>query len=237
MKMTSGAWKAGLAAVSILAVAWGGEAQGASAYNVGGAGKFTVKEKESPAALATSGRFNPRAERGDVISPIGLGILPPMQWPSETGDVILARVALFWAENHNVSFFDVGGFATLTGGDFTGFQLGGIWNHVGGNAGGVQVGGIGNSIGGDFTGIQVASVVNYMDGGGVLSGLQLAVVANMAGDGAGLQIGLYNGAGDFQGLQIGLVNSAKHLQGLQIGLLNFIEDSTLPFCPILGVGF
>lgn len=215
----------------------GAAAFGASTYNVGASTQFTAPTKANPAAMPTAGRLNPPSPRGEWFAPLGLGILPPMQWPPENGDVTFLRLAVFWSVNNNVCFFDAGGFGTVTTGDLNGFQVGGLWNQVGGNVGGVQVGGIGNWVGGDYTGIQLGGLVNMLDGGGVFSGLQVAGAVNVAGDGAGLQLGLYNRAADFHGIQIGAINVAEHLEGLQIGLLNFILDSSLPCCPIIGVGF
>lgn len=225
------------ALLAVLAGLVGAAAFGASAYNVGAGTQYVSPAKGNPASMPSAGRLNPPSPRGDVFAPLGLGIIPPMQWPHDTGDVTFLRLSVFWSVNNNVSFFDAGGFATVTTGDMVGFQAGGIWNQVGGNAGGVQVAGLGNWVGGDFTGIQVGGIANILDGGGVFSGLQLAAAANVAGDGSGFQVALYNRASDFHGVQVGLVNVAQHLQGLQIGLLNFIEDSSLPCCPIIGVGF
>ena len=53
----------------------------------------------------------------------------------------------------------------------------------------------------------------------------------------GFQCGLVNLADYAEGFQIGLINRVEGIHGYQIGLINIIRDSTVPFCPILNVGF
>jgi hypothetical protein len=223
-----------LAACSLL-LAGAIASQAASAYNIDG--RTPPLRPGSAASLPAGPRMSPPAPRGDALSPFGIGFLPPVQFPPAGWDVFIARVSVFWAINHNVSFFDVAGLGTQTTGDLSGFQVAGIWNQTGGNVTGVQAAGIFNWGGNDMTGIQIAGIANYLDGNGVFSGLQVACIANVVGRGTGLQIGLVNVADDLTGVQIGLANAARNLTGVQIGLGNYVADSTIPFLPILNIGF
>jgi hypothetical protein len=54
---------------------------------------------------------------------------------------------------------------------------------------------------------------------------------------SGLQFGLVNLADYCNGFQIGIINRAEDLYGFQFGLVNVIRNSTMPFCPIMNVGF
>lgn len=86
----------------------------------------------------------------------------------------------------------------------------------------------------------------------VLAGWQIGFYNTCGrGDALGLQTGLWNESGSIYGLQLGLVNVSEYAEGVQIGLVNRVEDmsgyqiglvnvirsSTVPFCPIVNVGF
>jgi hypothetical protein len=87
--------------------------------------------------------------------------------------------------------------------------------------------------------VQFALGVNYNSAASSVSGLQAALLANIAPftDIYGVQFGLYNRAKDVYGLQLGLVNVADNLHGVQIGLVNFNHKGTFVVSPILNVGF
>ena len=53
----------------------------------------------------------------------------------------------------------------------------------------------------------------------------------------GLQVGVLNWSGYVTGVQIGVVNIAKTMTGVQIGMFNYIEDSKVPFFPIVNFRF
>ena len=53
----------------------------------------------------------------------------------------------------------------------------------------------------------------------------------------GLQVGLVNLTSYASGVQVGLINRADDLHGYQIGLINVIRNSTVPFFPIINIGF
>jgi hypothetical protein len=88
-------------------------------------------------------------------------------------------------------------------------------------------------------GVQAALGVNSLSAESSVTGLQLALLANLAAhtDIYGFQIGLYNRAKHVYGFQIGLVNVADALSGLQIGLVNFNHTGVFAVSPILNFGF
>lgn len=53
----------------------------------------------------------------------------------------------------------------------------------------------------------------------------------------GFQLGLVNLVDYANGLQVGLINRAEDLTGYQVGLINIIRSGTVPFCPIINIGF
>ena len=168
------------------------------------------------------------------LLPLALSIVPPAQFPGEDWDVFGVRVNLFVGHHRDVAFIDIGGFGNIADGNLSGVEVGGLYNRVGSSDGAIQIAGIYNGVLGDFCGVQATFLVN--DVGGDMEGLQAGAV-NLAEDGAGIQLGLFNRAERFAGLQIGLANYAYQLQGLQIGLFNVIEDSNVPFMPILNAAF
>ncbi|MBQ9727054.1 MAG: hypothetical protein IJV65_06075 [Kiritimatiellae bacterium] len=87
---------------------------------------------------------------------------------------------------------------------------------------------------GDFSGVQAAPFYNRVDG--TMRGVQVAAF-NFAESVRGVQIGLLNGATSVSGVQIGFFNSTRTLSGVQIGLGNYVQESAVPFLPILNVRF
>ena len=82
---------------------------------------------------------------------------------------------------------------------------------------------------------------------GTLSGAQFGLM-NRTGNGAlgwdtrlmfsaCVQVGLLNIANDLRGIQVGLINQADMLYGFQLGVVNVIKSGTIPFMPILNIGF
>ena len=51
----------------------------------------------------------------------------------------------------------------------------------------------------------------------------------------GLQLGLLNYANIINGVQIGICNKAKTANGIQLGLINIMDNSWLPFMPIINI--
>lgn len=167
------------------------------------------------------------------VLPIAISLVPPAQVPLSDWDVFGVRLNVFVGEHRNVAFVDGGVLGNIVNGSLLGVQLAGIYNEVGSSCGAIQVAGFFNHIKHDFCGIQL-SLVNRVDGD--MQGLQAGLV-NLTQDGAGLQFGVFNRAERFSGLQLGVANYAYQLQGLQVGVFNVIEDSSVPFMPVINVAF
>lgn len=99
---------------------------------------------------------------------------------------------------------------------------------------GLDLGLLATGTSGDFSGIQLAFVYNRVDG--TMRGVQAAAF-NFSDRVRGVQIGLLNGATSVSGVQIGLFNATRTLSGVQIGLGNYVEESPVPFLPIVNVCF
>ena len=148
-----------------------------------------------------------------------------LDWWYHPENVTGLRVGIPWGKNESVTGIDIGFYGKST------------------NMSGIQVNLIANIVTDRANAIQVACY----NRAGSLSGGQLGLM-NVTGHGAlgwdprlmfsaCVQVGLLNIANDLRGIQIGLVNQADMLYGFQIGLVNVIESGTIPFMPILNVGF
>lgn len=168
------------------------------------------------------------------IVPFAFSIIPPAQFPPTDWDVYGLRVNAFVGHHRDVAFIDVGFLGNIADGNLSGIEIGGLYNRIGSSDGAIQIGGLLNYVQREFCGFQASFLVNRVEGD--MEGLQVAAV-NMTQDGAGIQIGVLNRAERFSGLQIGLANYAYQLQGVQIGVFNVIEDSNIPFMPVLNVAF
>ncbi|MDD3153583.1 MAG: hypothetical protein PHS41_01855 [Victivallaceae bacterium] len=69
-----------------------------------------------------------------------------------------------------------------------------------------------------------------------VAGVKCSLIATGGKAVAGLQLALLNFAGKVAGLQLGLFNSAKD-SAFQIGLLNHIENSSVPWMPLVNFKF
>lgn len=178
-----------------------------------------------------------------ALSPIGLGVLPPVQFPSEEVTITGARISALWGHHRNVYGFDIGGLGNITDLNFGGIQVAGLVNRNRGgtNIVGLQLAGLANWNGARTTviGVQAALGLNSAPGEGTYGGLQVAAIANIVPHAKiiGAQVGLYNSARAVYGLQIGLVNVADELHGLQIGLVNVHKQGLFPICPAINFGF
>jgi hypothetical protein len=178
-----------------------------------------------------------------AMSPVGIAILPPIQFPPDDFAITGLRASLLWGHHRNVYGLDVGVLGNMTDQVFTGVGIAGIINYTTGttSAIGLQAAGITNVNLGQTNvyGVQVALGMNYNAAASSVSGLQAALIANVAPftDIYGVQLGLYNRAKDVYGLQLGLVNVADNLHGIQIGLINFNRKGTFVVSPILNAGF
>jgi hypothetical protein len=176
------------------------------------------------------------------VSPLSVGIFPPVQFPPSDFGVTGVRASLLWGNHRDMYGLDFGLLGNVTQQDFVGVGLSGVFNLTRGTtrAIGLQAAGITNM---NFNktyiyGVQVAALLNYNEAESVVSGLQLSLVnISKFTNIYGVQFGLYNQAQDVYGLQIGVVNIAKNLHGLQIGLINFNSQGIFAVSPILNVGF
>ena len=177
-------------------------------------------------------------EGGDGIPQIAdLAIDPRLQIGDGDTDVIGLRLALFSAENRNVSGLDVCLLAGHTIGDETGVQIG-LFDLVGGDTLGLQLGGLSCVSRGSLRGIQVAGLFGTAAGDEPSYGLQLAAIAARAREFRGIQLGYVAVADDLRGLQLGgyaeadrvlggqvaLASRADSVDGVQAGLVNICLD-------------
>jgi len=82
-------------------------------------------------------------------------------------------------------------------------------------------------------GIQIGAI-NLDD---TMAGLQIGLLNQPFQTMQGLQVGFYNRAETMAGVQLGLFNGANKMTGVQIGLFNVIQESPVPFLPIINAHF
>jgi hypothetical protein len=175
-----------------------------------------------------------------AVSPLGICIVPPVQFPPEDFDIAGARISVIYGEHRNVYGLDIGVIGNVIEQKFIGLEVAGIFNlHQGPTT---------------ILGLQAAAM-NFNNGPTTIVGLQVGLInsntasSTLAGlevgllnlspnlDTYGFQIGIYNKALNVHGFQIGVVNQAATLHGLQIGLLNIHEKGMVRISPILNFGF
>ncbi|MBX3021387.1 MAG: hypothetical protein KF799_06875 [Bdellovibrionales bacterium] len=177
-----------------------------------------------------------------AISPISLGIVPPLQFPPSDFTIAGARLSLLYGQQRDVYGLDVGVIGNITEVAFVGVSVSGGFNY---HKGMTTVLGLQLAGGANVTtqktrvfGLQAAAGANYMTAESSVVGVQLAL-ANLSDHTTiyGLQVGVYNRALAVYGFQVGLINDATNLHGVQIGLLNYNRTGTLLVSPIINVGF
>lgn len=180
---------------------------------------------------------------GAAISPVSVGIVPPVQFPPSDFGVTGFRLSGLWGRHRDLYGLDLGLIGNITEQDFLGVALSGVFNMTRGTTTilGFQAAGLAN-INVQKTnvyGIQATAGVNSNSAQSKIVGVQFAPLANLSEFTTvyGVQFGLYNRAQDVWGLQIGLVNVANSLHGIQIGLANFHFTGTFYVSPIINVGF
>ncbi len=200
--------------------------------------QIVIEQAPQRSDEAVAGLANPWPEPlpSEGMLPLAIGILPPLQMPPETWDVVGIRLNLLAGRHNNVAVIDIGTLANLALGEVIGIEVAGLWNQVNQDLMGIQISGIANRVYGDLTGLQIAGIANY-NGAADTTGLQIAPVNVNQGETTGVQIGIYNQVQFMSGLQIGLFNSAKNLYGMQLGLCNLISQSPFPFMVIMNLGF
>lgn len=178
-----------------------------------------------------------------AMSPLSVGIVPPVQFPPSDFSVTGLRLSLIYGDHRDLYGIDFGVIGNITRQTFTGLAVSGAFNITHGTTTilGLQLAGLAN-INTEKTGVyglQVAGLMNQNTASSSVTGLQLALLANLADHTNiyGLQVGLYNRAQSVYGLQIGLVNVANSLHGVQIGLVNFHTTGLFSVSPIINVGF
>jgi hypothetical protein len=175
------------------------------------------------------------------VSPLGVSIVPPVQFPPTDFDVAGVRLGLLWGRNRSVYGLDVGLLGNITEQTFSGIGISGLVNYTKGTTTGIllQAAGLAN-INLNKTmiyGLQFA-LVNYNAAESGVGGFQLGLINQSAFTTIyGLQFGIYNKARVVKGLQIGLLNFTEDLHGIQIGLLNFNHTGLFVVSPVLNVGF
>jgi hypothetical protein len=159
------------------------------------------------------------------VTHLGLGIVPPAQFPPSKFSVKGLRLSVLWGRNENVTGIDLGLIGNTTKDSFTGSAVSGIFNLNEGNT--------------TIMGVQLAGITNMNLYRTRIFGIQAALAANIGDttDIFGVQIGIYNRARTVYGVQIGLINFAKDLHGVQIGLANFNEEGPFTVAPLINVGF
>lgn len=177
-----------------------------------------------------------------AVSPLSIGIIPPVQFPPADFTVTGARVNLIYGKHRDVYGLDVGVLGNITEQTFTGIGLAGGFNYTKGNTTAILLQGAGianvNTNKTKIYGAQVALGLNMNDAESSVVGLQLAAVNLSAHTNVyGVQAGVFNKAKSVYGLQIGLVNVATDLHGIQIGLINFNSTGIFAVSPIINVGF
>jgi hypothetical protein len=176
-----------------------------------------------------------------AVSPVAVGIYPPVQFPPDDFNVAGVRASVV-GQHRSVYGLDLALIGNTTDLTFVGVGISGIYNHTKGStyALGTQFAGLGNYNSGKTTviGLQAALLANVNRAESKVVGLQFSL-ANIGDhtDIYGVSAGLYNKADEVYGLQIGLINVANNLHGIQIGLINFHNKGLFVMSPIINMGF
>lgn len=177
-----------------------------------------------------------------AVTPLSVGIVPPVQFPPADFMVAGIRVSALWGHHRDMYGLDLGLLGNITDQTFTGVAASGIFNYTQGetNILGLQLAGLVNYNAQKTSvyGLQLALLLNSNKAASKVVGIQLALANTSAfTDIYGLQVGIYNRAKDVYGFQFGLVNVADNLHGIQIGLINFNHKGLIGMCPVINVGF
>jgi hypothetical protein len=176
------------------------------------------------------------------LSPVGLSLIPPLQFPGSEFTIVGARASVFWGDHRKVYGFDVGAIGNITEGDFGGVAVSGVFNTTRGTTTvlGLQAAGGANINSGKLhvLGVQVAGLFNSNSAEASIIGVNVAGV-NLSPHAVigGFQVGVYNRAHEVFGFQIGVVNETDLLHGFQIGVVNINHQGLFAVSPALNVGF
>lgn len=176
-----------------------------------------------------------------AFTPIGIAIVPPVQFPAEDFTIVGARVSLLFGRQRDVYGLDVGVIGNITSQTSAGISLSGLFNinHGQTTVVGLQAASLLNYSTNKLNayGLQVA-LLNLLEAESSINGLQLGVF-NLASHATirGFQVGAYNVARTVKGFQLGVINVTDNLHGIQIGLLNFNHTGLFIVAPVLNIGF
>ena len=201
--------------------------------------EVTVRRYDAPAKSADNSvrvreiKANPPSEMVGE-QPFGFAVMPKVETPDESWDVVVFRLNLFVGKHRCVYGLDLGILGGMAEQEMGGLAISGLFNDIGMSEGALQIAGILNHADWNFSGLQLAAGFCWTEG--AFSGLEIAL-ANKVGRLSGVQIGAFNFAEKGSGLQIGAVNFSEQLEGFQIGVLNINRDSSVPIMPILNFAF
>lgn len=189
----------------------------------------------APEPIVQTREIKPLSERPMVgEQPFGFALMPKVETPHESWDVVVFRFNLFVGRHRCVYGFDLGVIGGMADQEMGGLEISGLYNSVGFSDGALQIAGIFNRADWNFSGLQLAAGFCWTEG--AFSGLQIAL-ANKVGRLGGVQIGAFNFAEKGAGLQVGAFNFSEQLEGFQIGVINVNRDSSVPMLPILNFAF
>ena len=194
-------------------------------------------------AVAFVATFLPMKSAQAFVTPLSIGVLPPIQFPPTDFTVAGVRVSALYGMHRDVYGIDIGLLGNITEQSFVGAAVSGIFNETKGMTTviGTQLAGIANVNiqKAHVIGVQLAGIINSNSAESAVVGIQAALIANLSEytNIYGVQLGLYNRAKDVYGFQLGLVNKATSLHGIQIGLLNINQTGLLAMAPIINIGF
>lgn len=183
------------------------------------------------------------ANASSSVSPLAVGIVPPIQFPPDDFSITGLRLSFLFGRHRDLYGLDLGVLGNITEQSYTGIGVSGLFNATHGQTTiiALQAAGVLNYATQkmEVYGVQIAGGMNMLTAESRVVGLQASLVGNHAPNANiyGAQIGLYNRAREVYGLQIGLVNFTKNLHGVQIGLVNFNETGIFGVSPFLNVGF
>ena len=81
-----------------------------------------------------------------AMTPLSIGILPPVQFPPSDYSITGARLSLLWGHHRDLYGLDLGGLGNITDQAFTGAAIAGVFNMTSGTTHiiGLQAAGIAN---------------------------------------------------------------------------------------------
>lgn len=169
---------------------------------------MTIRKIITALVLVLGSVWAPQAfAEGSDITPLKIGIFPPLQLPHSQYGVTGLRLAVV-GKSRTVRGIDLALLGNMTEVDNKGIAIAGLFNY---NRGSSAV-----------IGLQFAGLANVNAGHSSVYGVQVAA---------------HNKAGTVYGLQLGLINVAETLHGIQIGLFNVNKNGPFHASPIINAAF